>query len=495
MPLSNGTHLGSFEILAPIGEGGMGEVYKARDTRLDRTVAIKVLPEHLADKPQLRERFEREARAVSSLNHPHICTLHDVGQQDGVDYLVMEFLEGETLAHRLNKGALPLDQALRYAIEIAAALDHAHRHGVVHRDLKPGNIMLTKMGAKVLDFGLAKVGTGFKPAQAATMTLTEEGVILGTLQYMAPEQLEGKEADARTDIFAFGAVVYEMATGKKAFEGKSRASVMAAILERQPPPIASLQSLTPPALDHVVRTCMAKDPDARRQTAHDVMLELQWIAEGGSQAGVPAPVVAHRKNRERLAWGLVGVAVAAAIVLGFVAFRRPAPVVHPARFIVQAPEGAAFADEQNNGGASAISPDGRLLVFVATGTSAGANAQRLWVRGLDSLSAQPLAGTDDASYPFWSPDSHFIGFFAQGKLKRIDAGGRSVQTICDAPAGDRTSAWNQDGVILFSDGPILNRVPAAGGKPTAATVLDPTLKEVLYGGGMGRSYSTLMAKS
>src|SRR5258706_7721156 len=292
MSLSTGTRLGPYEILIPLGAGGMGEVYKARDTRLDRTVAIKVLPEHLSQKPQLRERFEREARAVSSLNHSNICTLHDVGQQDDVDYLVMEYLEGETLAQRLKKGPLPLDQALRYAIEIAGALDHAHRHGVIHRDLKPGNIMLTKAGAKVLDFGLAKVHAAAATTNVTqpTNTLTEEGAILGTLQYMAPEQLEGKEADARSDIFAFGVVVYEMATGKKAFEGKSRASVIAAILEREPPPIASLQSLTPPALDHVVRTCMAKDPDARRQTAHDVMLELKWIPEGGSQGGAPTPV-------------------------------------------------------------------------------------------------------------------------------------------------------------------------------------------------------------
>src|SRR5260221_13876778 len=254
--------------------------------------------------------------------------------------------------------------------------------------------MLKKTGAKVLDFGLAKIGAGPGPVPLATMTLTEEGVILGTLQYMAPEQLEGREADARTDIFAFGAVVYEMATGHKAFEGKSRASVMAAILERQPPPIASLQSLTPPALDHVVRTCMAKDPDSRRQTAHDVMLELQWIAEGGSQAGLPAPVVAHRKNRERLAWGLVGVVLVLAILLGFLYFRRPPLDVYAARFLLQAPEGAVIADEQGGGGAAAISPNGRMLVFVASATSSNVKPY-LWVRALDSVSAQQLAGTED----------------------------------------------------------------------------------------------------
>src|SRR5882724_11081778 len=243
MSLSTGTRLGPYEILTPLGAGGMGEVYKARDTRLDRVVAIKVLPEHLSQKPQLRERFEREARAVSSLNHSNICTLHDVGQQGDVDYLVMEYMEGDTLAQRLKKGPLPLDQALRYAIEIAGALDHAHRHGVVHRDLKPGNIMLTKAGAKVLDFGLAKIGAGLNPVPLTTMTLTEEGVILGTLQYMAPEQLEGIEADARTDIFAFGALLFEMLTGRAAFEGKTRASLLGAILKDEPPPISAVQRL------------------------------------------------------------------------------------------------------------------------------------------------------------------------------------------------------------------------------------------------------------
>src|SRR5712672_238347 len=290
MPILPGRRLGPYEILSSIGAGGMGEVYRARDTRLNRTVAIKVLPPHLADRSELRERFEREARTIASLNHPHICTLHDNGQQDGVDYLVMEYLEGETLAHRLLKGPLPLEQVLRYAIEIADALDKAHRKGVTHRDLKPGNIMLTKTGTKLLDFGLAKLKQQVAPANVqlsqlptANDPLTAQGTIIGTLQYMAPEQLEGKEADARTDIFAFGAVVYEMATGKRAFEGKSQASLIAAILEREPPAMSSLQPMTPPALDRVVRKCLAKEPEKRWQAASDVCDELKWIAEGGSQ--------------------------------------------------------------------------------------------------------------------------------------------------------------------------------------------------------------------
>ncbi len=284
MALTAGTRLGPYEIGDQLGAGGMGEVYRATDTRLDRTVAIKVLPEHLADDPQRRERFEREAKAVSSLNHPHICTLHDVGEQDGVHYLVMELVEGDTLAARLEKGRLPLDQALEYAIQIADALDKAHRQGVVHRDLKPGNIMLTKSaGVKLLDFGLAKLKgdagavspLSQMPTQDLSAPLTAEGTIIGTLQYMAPEQLEGKEADARTDIFAFGAVVYEMVTGKKAFEGSTQASLVGAIMNHQPAPVAEVQPVSPPMLDHVITACLAKNPEDRCQNAADLRRELK----------------------------------------------------------------------------------------------------------------------------------------------------------------------------------------------------------------------------
>src|SRR5229473_2236980 len=282
MAILPGKRLGPYEILSAIGAGGMGEVYRARDTRLDRIVAIKVLPAHLADEPERRERFEREARTIASLNHPHICTLYDIGQQNGIDYLVMEYLEGETLAQRLMKGPLPLEQVSQYAIEIADALDKAHHKGITHRDLKPGNIMLTKTGAKLMDFGLAKLrqdvapATPFSELPTANNAITAEGTILGTLQYMAPEQLEAKEVDARTDIFAFGVVVYEMATGKKAFEGKSHASVIAKILDSDPPPISSFQPMTPPALDRLVKICMAKDPDERWQNANDLRRELKW---------------------------------------------------------------------------------------------------------------------------------------------------------------------------------------------------------------------------
>lgn len=325
MALTSGTRLGPYEIESPLGAGGMGEVYRALDTRLNRAVAIKILPAHLSDNSDAKRRFEREARAISSLNHPNICTLYDVGHQSGTDYLVMEYLEGETLADRLRKGPLTLDQLLKYGIEICEGLEQAHRTGVVHRDLKPGNVMLTKAGAKLMDFGLAKaVETALPPASSLTMTvstpagshpLTAQGSIVGTFQYMPPEQVEGKEADGRSDIFALGAVLYEMATGKRAFEGKTTASVIAAVLERDPPPVSSVQPMSPPTLDRIVKTCIAKDPDERFQNVHDVKLQLKWIAEGGSQAGVPAPVAARRKNREKLAWSLMcGFAILAAVV-------------------------------------------------------------------------------------------------------------------------------------------------------------------------------------
>ena len=305
MNLASGTRLGPYQIIGSIGAGGMGEVYRARDMRLDRAVAIKVLPQHLRDDEELRRRFEQEAKSLAALSHPHICPVFDVGRQGDVDFLVMEYLEGETLAHRLEKGALPLDQTLPYAIQIADALDKAHRHGIVHRDLKPGNIMLTKSGTKLLDFGLAKLGPTPASALASVSALptqeglTAHGAILGTFQYMAPEQLEGKDADARTDIFAFGALVYEMVTGKKAFEGKSQASLISAIMSSDPPPVSTVLPLAPPALDRVIQTCLAKDPDDRWQTARDLLRELKWVADAGPHAAVSTSVVAQHKSRGR----------------------------------------------------------------------------------------------------------------------------------------------------------------------------------------------------
>ncbi|MEE9231601.1 MAG: protein kinase, partial [Acidobacteriota bacterium] len=479
MPLTPGTRLGRYEVIRFIDAGGMGEVYVAKDSELDRTVAIKVLPEHLAIDPGRRQRFEREARAVSSLNHPHICTLYDVGHEKDVHYLVMEHLEGETLAARLKKGALPTEEALTVAIQIADALDKAHRQGVVHRDLKPGNIMLTRSGAKLLDFGLAKQTPNSRPspssaAQTESSPLTAEGTVVGTFQYMAPEQLEGKEADARTDLFAFGAVLYEMVTGKKAFEGKSQASLIAAIMHVHPPPVSTLQPIAPRALDRVVKQCLAKDPDERWHSAHDLTSELKWVAEAGSQAGVAAPVSARRRVQSRLAWSLVALLAAVSVFLGVVHYREISPESQTSRTFVPAPEGARFARFGDRAGPVEISPDGRHLAFVATGD--GPNM--LWIRSLDALEARLLAGTEGAYWPFWSPDSRYLGFFAQGKLKRIKIVGGPVLTLCDA-ADARGGTWSQENVIVFAGDSIhpLFKVSAAGGEPTQVTELDKSQRE------------------
>src|SRR5215475_4904122 len=321
MSLGPGTRLGPYEIVAPIGAGGMGEVYKAKDTRLDRTVAVKVLPSHVSSDPALRERFEREARTIAALNHPHICTLHDVGRHDGTDFLVLEHLEGHTLAERLTKGALPLDQALQLAIQIADALDKAHRAGIVHRDLKPANIMLTKSGAKLLDFGLAKVtpavvaASGLSIAPTGISPVTMQGTILGTLQYMAPEQIEGQEADARTDIFAFGAVLYEMFTGKRAFEGKTQAGLIGAILHAEPSLIVANQPLASFTIDHIVKKCLAKDPDERWHSAKDLHDALRWVTEGSAGSALTAPSVPTTRSSSRMVWALSAVAALATVAL------------------------------------------------------------------------------------------------------------------------------------------------------------------------------------
>ena len=456
----------------------MGEVYRARDTRLERSVAVKILPQHLADKAEASERFEREARTISSLNHPNICQLHDVGQQDGVRYLVMELLEGETLADRLRRGPLPFEQVLRYGAEIADGLHAAHRRGVVHRDLKPGNVMLTKSGAKLMDFGLAKgiiqpslVSEGL----TATLTsshatpLTQQGTIVGTFQYMAPEQIEGKEADARSDIFSFGAVLYEMVRGKRAFEGKTLVSVAAAILEKEPEPIRG-QPLTPASLERVIRKCLAKDPDARWQSAGDLASELRWIAEGsvsGVHTASPISVRRGARVREWFAWIFCALAIIAVIVLslvlGFSGGEKPV-----VRMQIATPEKLQFNFVGDNGGPPVISPDGKNVVFAAR--AEGKN--QLFLRPLDKLKPQPIAGTEDGTFPFWSPDSRSIAFFVEGKLKRADLAGGPPVTICDAPVG-RGGSWSTNGMIVFSPTftEALLQVPATGGIPTAATKL------------------------
>jgi eukaryotic-like serine/threonine-protein kinase len=400
MTLASGSKLGPYEIVGPLGAGGMGEVYRARDTRLQRTVAIKILPASISADPVAKQRFEREAKTISGLNHPNICTLHDVGSQDGVDYLVMECVEGETLAKRLEKGPLPLEQTLKYGAQIADALDKAHRAGIVHRDLKPGNIMLTATGAKLLDFGLAKPAAVVIGGQTLTAAgpmqapVTQEGTIVGTFQYMSPEQVEGKEVDGRSDIFSLGAVLYEMVTGKRAFEGKSQLSVASAILEREPAAISEVRPMTPPALDHAIRRSLAKDPDERWQMARDLTLELKWIAEGGSQAGVATPLARPRRKREGLAWALAGLfGMVAAVTL--VLYQRLASTTPPVVVSeLTAPGGTRFDSLVN--GRPAISPDGRSVVFSALDANGRAS---LWVRGLDGSPARQIPGTEEAHGP------------------------------------------------------------------------------------------------
>ena len=481
--LNPGTRLGSYEIVAAIGAGGMGEVYRARDTRLHRDVAIKVLGSRLAHRADLRERFEREARTIAGLNHPHICVLHDIGHQDSLVYLVMEYLEGETLAARLTRGPLPVSQVLQYGAEIGDALDKAHRKGVTHRDLKPGNVILTKTGAKLLDFGLAKLRPSAADlAEQPTREgpITAEGTILGTLHYMSPEQLEGKEADARSDVFALGAVLYEMATGTRAFNGQSQASVIASIMASEPPAMSTMQPMTPPPLDRLVRKCLRKDPDDRWQSAHDITDELRWIAES-STAHTPAasaPIPVSIRPRRRLAWmAAAAVLLAAMAVVGVARFWDGvayAPVASPVRFTISPPEKGqfpTFISFMN------VSPDGTQLAFLATEAD---GMTRIWVRPLGATTATGLAGTEGAiSPPTWSPDSRFIAFTADGKLKKIPAAGGPVQTITE-PAGGGV-AWGSRGVILFNRGAgPLFRVPEAGGAAAQATELDSATKEIAH---------------
>jgi serine/threonine protein kinase/Tol biopolymer transport system component len=511
MSLVAGSRLGPYEIVAPLGAGGMGEVFRGRDTRLGRDVAIKILPAGFAQNEQFRARFEREAKTISSLNHPNICTLFDVGQaviptsearrdlltadsspasrdrndgsavrHDGaapaggmtVHYLVMELIEGESLADRVQKGPLPLDQVLRYGSQVADALERAHKQGIVHRDLKPGNVMITKTGAKLLDFGLARPASesavvhGMTEMPTQAKPLTQEGTILGTFQYMAPEQLEGAEADARTDIFSLGALLYEMATGKRAFEGSNRTSLIAAIVSSHPAPISSVAPMAPPALDHIVKKCLEKDPDDRWQSAHDVASELRWLSEAGSQAGVATTVTIRRKTREKIAWGVAALfAVVAAVALGWIIARtKGEAAARPFHASILYPPDVASIRGAN--GPITLSPDGTRLATVVSRKGVRFVSVYDFSTGKSTL----LETTQDASFPFWSPDSRLIGFFAGGKLRRVDANGGAAQTLADAHDG-RGGTWSEQGVIVFAPdirGPLM-KVSENGGAATAIT--------------------------
>jgi serine/threonine protein kinase/Tol biopolymer transport system component len=468
----------------------MGEVYRARDTRLGRDVAVKILSTQLSFDPDLKRRFEREARAVSSLTHPNICCLYDIGCQDGIDFIVMEYLEGETLADRLSAGLLPFEQALKIGVEIADALDKAHHAGIIHRDLKPGNIMLTKSGAKLMDFGLAKpvTGTISAVARASSQTpspptisvtalsapgapFTERGTILGTLPYMAPETIQGQPADVRSDIFSFGCVLYEMVSGRRAFTGESRLTIAAAILEKNPQPMSSLQPLTPAALEHVMLRCLMKDPGERWQSSRDLSRELKWISEGARLTQASESASRPRgKLRQNLAWGVAALCVVMLGWLGFAHWRsvQPAESRH-LRLSLLPPLSTSFVPYN-----FAISPDGRRLAFVATAQDGGT---ALWIRSLAAGAAQELTGTEGAAYPFWSPDSRQVGFFGEGKLKSVDPSSGAVQILCDAPGGFG-GAWNDRGTIIFAGesrpsgiGSLstISEVSASGGEPELVT--------------------------
>src|ERR1700683_1504759 len=482
MALTSGTKLGPYEIQSPLGAGGMGEVYRAKDTRLDRTVAVKILPSHLSANIEAKQRFDREARAISSLNHPNICTLHDVGHQDGIDFLVMELLEGETLADRLRKGPLPTEQVLKIGIEICEGLERAHKSGVVHRDLKPGNVMLTKPGAKLMAFGLAKAApAGTSLASSLTMTishpsadqpLTAHGTIVGTFQYMSPEQTEGKDADARSDIFALGAVLYEMATGKRAFTGKSQASLVAAILASEPAPISMVQPMSPPALEQVIKSCLAKDPEDRFQTVHDLKLQLKWIVEASaSQLAAPAQIRARRvvQKRTLLIAAAVGWILALAALLIFLSGRSQLEEARrPLTASWQPPPDAEFAGVVV--GAPALSPDASKLAFL-TGDNSTSN---LWVRDVTTGAGREVEGVDRPTFPFWSPDGKYHGFFSSGKLKKVALAGGPVQVLCDAPEG-RGASWSSRGVVLFTPNirEPLYKVPEGGGVAEKITEAQP----------------------
>jgi eukaryotic-like serine/threonine-protein kinase len=492
MSLVPGAKLGPYVVVGSIGSGGMGEVYRARDTRLERTVAIKVLSAHLSSNPDLKQRFEREARAISALQHPHICTLFDIGGQDGTDFLVMEYLEGETLADRLGRGALPLAEVLKIGINIADALDNAHRAGIIHRDLKPGNIMLSNGSAKLLDFGLAKAlgapsaitGAAAVAANAPTLSaavtmsgpspqlspITTHGTIVGTVQYMSPEQLHGLEADARSDIFALGAVLYEMATGRRAFEGKSQISVASAILEKDPDPLTTLQPACPLALNYLVQTCLAKDREDRFQSAHDVELQLRWILKSGTTSGSG---VTHNNAKARWAWAAAIGATLMTIALA-IAFAmrssRPIPILFSS---ITPPEKVVLNVMGDNAGPAAISADGTAIVFSARTPG---SPPVLWLRRLDSPVAMRLEGTEDALWPFFSPDGRYIAFFSHGSLNKLLLSAGSVGTV--APADNpRGGNWGANDTILYApnfQGPIYS-VNANGGTPVQVTKIDPTL--------------------
>jgi serine/threonine protein kinase/Tol biopolymer transport system component len=467
--IATGTRLGIYEVRAMIGAGGMGEVYRAHDTRLGRDVALKVLPEAFSRDTQRMARFEREAKLLASLNHPNIAAIYGIEESGPVRALVMELVEGPTLAERIAAGVIPLDEALPIARQVAEAVEYAHENNVIHRDLKPANIKVTDEGVvKVLDFGLAKAMSDESAVEdignspTLSMAATRQGMILGTAAYMSPEQARGKKVDKRTDIWAFGCVLYEMLTGKQAFHGEDVTIILAAIVMKEPA-FDALPANTPPAIQTLLRRCLRKERKERLPDAGAARIEIQEALN--APAKTDAVAAAPRNSRDRVAWAVAAVALVATAALAIPAIRylREAPpaAAPETRTEIVTP---STSDQQS----FALSPDGRQIVFVASSDG----PQRLWLRRLDATSVQPLAGTEGAAYPFWSPDSRSVGFFADNKLKRIDIGGGSPQTLTEA--GVRGGAWGPDGTILFTRTAAspLSRIPASGGEPVIVTKLD-----------------------
>ena len=477
-PLSSGTHLGRYEIRSLIGAGGMGEVYRARDEKLNRDVAIKVLPSSFSQDDDRLRRFEQEAQAVGALNHPNILAVYDVGTHDEATYVVSELLEGETLRQRIGGAALAQRRVIDYALQIAHGLAAAHEKGIIHRDLKPDNIFVTKDGrVKILDFGLAKLTQpdgGQPQTDIPTRRVdTDPGVVMGTVGYMSPEQVRGRAVDHRSDIFSFGAILYEMLSGRRAFHGESAADTVSAILREDPPDLSESNHSISPALERVVNHCLEKNPEERFHSASDLAFAIEALSASSVLSGsttttvLPAVQLPFRKRRELFAWTAAGLFLIAAIAFALLYFRRVPADERPVRFVIAMPDNATDVSSP------VVSPDGRSIAFVATSDGKGF----LYVRPLASLTAQRLSGTDDAVQPFWSPDNRYLGFFSTGKLKKIEATGGPPQTLCDAqvPFG---GAWNRDGIILFGqDDKVIQRVSAAGGTPAPVTKLDESRKE------------------
>jgi serine/threonine protein kinase/Tol biopolymer transport system component len=476
--LKSGTKIGAYEVVSLIGAGGMGEVYRARDARLNRDVALKVLPAMFASSPERMARFEREARLLASLNHPNIAAIYGLEESGPIRALVMELVEGPTLAERVASDPLPLDEALPIARQVADAVEYAHDNNVIHRDLKPANIKVKADGmVKVLDFGLAKalsdepMAADMSNSPTLSMAATMQGVILGTAAYMSPEQAKGKTADRRADVWAFGVVLFEMLTGKQLYKGDTVAETLAWVITKDPP-FDNLPANTPPAIRLLLRRCLEKDLRQRLQHAGEARITLE---HAGDPISAAEPVAVQRKSRERIAWAATAIAtIIAALGWGTSVYFQRAPEESQAvRFFVSPPDAWNFQRLIDPTGVSpvpmAVSPDGRRMAFVAVGADGNA---LLWVRSLDSLAAQVLPGTEEASSPFWSPDSRFLGFFAAGKLKKIDVAGGPPITLCDAPSS-RGGSWSRDGIIVFNPANTvaLQKVSAAGGTPTAATVL------------------------